>query len=188
MKIYKHILNPPVPLGEYLSKIVTPVGQMLWIEGYENPFLVGLINTEGGSLNPEGYGLRDVVVASAFLDINEIEFVTNEGLAAAEANLADLSRLPDHWGGSEKPSELAIRTAQALVRSMEQRGHRVLDVAPIADGGIAVYYAENTREARFDVYNEGGIVVVTRAGRWAPAQYAELPATEAVAALSDFLQ
>jgi hypothetical protein len=110
-------------------------------------------------------------------------------LAEAETGLSELGRLPDRWGGSEKPSELAIRVAQALVRSMERHGHRVLDTAPIADGGIAVYYVEEgERHARFDVDNDGGILVATRAGDGTSAQYRELPETDAVAELSRFLQ
>jgi hypothetical protein len=110
-------------------------------------------------------------------------------LAQAENGLADLGRLPDNWGGSEKPSEQAIQTAQSLVRSMERHGHRVLDIAPIADGGIAVYYVEeDERHARFDVDNDGGILVATRAGDGTSTQYAELPEVDAVAVLSRFLQ
>lgn len=110
-------------------------------------------------------------------------------LAEAEKSLAELGRLPDRWGGSEKPSEPAIRAAQALVRSMERNGHRVLDVAPMADGGIAVYYLEEAeRHARFDVDNDGGILVATRTGDGAPTQYLELPEVDAVAVLSRFLQ
>ena len=109
-------------------------------------------------------------------------------LAEAEKSLADLGRLPDRWGGSEKPSELAIRMAQTLVRSMERHGHRVLDVAPMADGGIAVIYAEDVHSAHFDVYNDGGIVVVTQRRHGEPAQYIERPETEAVAEMSRFLQ
>jgi hypothetical protein len=110
-------------------------------------------------------------------------------LAEAEKSLAELGRLPDRWGGSEKPSELAIRVAQALVRSMERHGHQVLDMAPIADGGIAVYYVEEgDQHARFDVDNDGGIVVATRAGHGTSTQYAELPEAEAAVALASFLQ
>lgn len=110
-------------------------------------------------------------------------------LAQAESDLAELGRLPDRWGGSERPSGRAIHVAQSLVRSMERHGHRVLDVAPIADGGIAVYYVEeDVRHARFDVDNDGGILVATRSGRGASTQYAELPEVDAVAVLSYFLQ
>lgn len=58
----------------------------------------------------------------------------------------------------------------------------------MADGGLAVIYAEATQSAHFDVYNEGGIVVATRAGRGMPAQYVELSEADAVAELSRFLQ
>lgn len=110
-------------------------------------------------------------------------------LAEVEKHLAKLGHLPDRWGGSERPSQLAIHVARALVRSMERHGHRVLDIAPIADGGIAVYYLEDSdRHARFDVDNDGGILVATRAGREISTRYAELPEVEAVAALSRFLQ
>ena len=109
-------------------------------------------------------------------------------LAQAEKSLADLGRLHDRWGGSEKPSEQAIRVAQSLVRAMERHSHRVLDIAPIADGGIAIYYAEDEQHARFDVYNDGGIVVAMRAGRGASTQYEELTEADAVAVLSSFLQ
>lgn len=98
-----------------------------------------------------------------------------------------LGQLPDDWGGSEKPSERALGAAWSLVQSMERYGHRVLRIAPIADGGLSVRYDEGPRSARFDVYNEGGIVVVTRSGREVPTQYAELPEAEAVAELSRFL-
>jgi hypothetical protein len=100
----------------------------------------------------------------------------------------ELGRLPDNWGGSEKPSERARSVALSLVQSMERHGHRVLHIAPIADGGLAISYAEDARPARFDVYNDGGIVVATRAGYGASTQYAELPEAEAAAALASFLQ
>jgi len=110
-------------------------------------------------------------------------------LAEAEKALAELSQLPDRWGGSEKPSHMAIQVAQALVRSMERQGHRVLGSAPIADGGIALYYVEDReRHARFDIDNDGGILVATRAGSEIPTRYAELPEVEAVAELSRFIQ
>jgi len=109
-------------------------------------------------------------------------------LAKAEASLAELGRLPDRWGGSEKPSALAIRAAQALVRSMERSGHRLLAIAPMADGGIAVIYAEDAQSAHFDVYNEGEIVIVTQRRPGDPVQYVELPEADAVAEMSRFLQ
>lgn len=109
-------------------------------------------------------------------------------LTQARARLAELSRLPDDWGGSEKPSELAIGVAWSLVQSMERQGHRVLRIAPIADGGLSVRFAEGARSARFDVYNEGGIVIATRVNRTVPAQHAELPEADAVAELSRFLE
>ena len=109
-------------------------------------------------------------------------------LAQAETRLLELGRLPDNWGGSEKPGERACSVALSLIQSMERYGHRVLHIAPIADGGLAISYAEGTRPARFDVYNEGGIVVATREEHAAAMQYAELPAVDAVAALSGFLQ
>jgi hypothetical protein len=71
---------------------------------------------------------------------------------------------------------------------MERRGHCVPRIAPMADGGLSVRYMEGARSARFDVYNEGGIVVATRARHDASAQYLELPEAEAIAELSRFLQ
>ncbi|HET7501634.1 MAG TPA: hypothetical protein VFK02_11540 [Kofleriaceae bacterium] len=109
-------------------------------------------------------------------------------LAQAKDRLSELARLPDDWGGSEKPSERACSVALSLIRSMERHGHRVLLIAPIADGGIAVRYTEGERPARFDVYNDGGIVVATRAGRGAQAQYAELAEADAIVELLRFLQ
>jgi hypothetical protein len=108
-------------------------------------------------------------------------------LAQVKDRLLELGRLPDNWGGSEKPSEHACSVALSLIQSMERHGHRVLHIAPIADGGLAISYAEDARPARFDVYNEGGIVVATREDHGA-VQYAELPEVDAVAALSGFLQ
>lgn len=109
-------------------------------------------------------------------------------LAQVKDRLSELGRLPDNWGGSEKPSEHACSVALSLIQSMERHGHRVLHIAPIADGGLAISYAEDARSARFDVYNEGGIVVATREDHGAAVQYAELPEVDAVAALSGFLQ
>jgi hypothetical protein len=125
-------------------------------------------------------------VQSSAQPLSPIELPT--WLAQAKDRILELGRLPDDWGGSEKPSESACSVALSLVRSMERHGHRPLLIAPIADGGLAVRYAEGTRPARFDVYNDGGIVVATRAGREVPTQYAELPEADAVAALSDFIQ
>ncbi|HEU4731676.1 MAG TPA: hypothetical protein VFT22_27460 [Kofleriaceae bacterium] len=109
-------------------------------------------------------------------------------LAQAKTRLMELGQLRDDWGGSEKPSERACSVALSLVQSMERHGYRVLLIAPIADGGIALRYAEGERPARFDVYNDGGIVVATRAGRGAQTQYAELAEVHAVAELFRFLQ
>lgn len=109
-------------------------------------------------------------------------------LAQAEQRLLELGRLPDDWGGSEKPSALALSAAWSIVQSMERLGQRVLRIAPMADGGLSVRYVEGPRSARFDVYNEGGIVVATRVGRGSPAQYVELPEADAVVELSRFLQ
>jgi hypothetical protein len=122
------------------------------------------------------------------LRLPSMDMQSSAKLAEVEKSLAELGRLPDRWGGSEKPSELAIRVAQALIRSMERHGHQAQDVAPIADGGIAVIYAESTESAHFDVYNEGEIVIVTQRRPSEPTQYAELSETEAVAEMSRFLQ
>lgn len=109
-------------------------------------------------------------------------------LAQAKERLGVLGRLPDGWGGSEKPSELAISVAWSLVQSMERYGHPVSRIAPMADGGLSVRYLEGPRSARFDVYNEGGIVVATRAGLGMPTRYVALPDADAVADLSRFLR
>ena len=110
-------------------------------------------------------------------------------LREAQNRLTELGRLPDGWGGSEKPSDRARDLALAIIGMMERHGHRVLHIAPIADGGLALSYLEGDRSARFDVHNdEGGIVVATRAGYDASTQYAELPEAEAVAVLASFLQ
>ncbi len=111
-------------------------------------------------------------------------------LVEAQSRLAALGQLPDGWGGSEKPSDRARDLALEIIRMMQRHGHRVLHIAPIADGGLALSYLEGDRSARFDIHNddEGGIVVATRAGYEASTQYAELSEAEAVAVLASFLQ
>lgn len=110
-------------------------------------------------------------------------------LREAQGRISELGRLPDGWGGSEQPSARARDTALAIIRMMDRHGYRVLHIAPIADGGLALSYLEGDRSARFDVYNdEGGIVVATRIGYEASTQYAELPEAEAAAALASFLK
>lgn len=109
-----------------------------------------------------------------------------EKLIRVQVAIDRLRDLPNDWGGSEKPSERACDVASELVRLMGLRGHRALDAAPIADGGIAVYYVEEAeRHAHFDVYNDGGSVVVT--GRGSAAWYAELADREAVDAMCRYL-
>jgi hypothetical protein len=131
-----------------------------------------------------------VSVASANQDAVMLQPVAEPTwLREAQNRLTELGRLPDGWGGSEKPSDRARNVALAVIGMMERHGHRVLHIAPIADGGIALSYLEGDRSARFDVYNdEGGIVVATCAGYEASTEYAELPEAEAVAALASFLQ
>ena len=84
------------------------------------------------------------------------------GEILAQKRLRDLQRLPENWGGSEKPSEHACRVALNLVRSMERRSYRLWHIAPIADGGIALSYEDGPRAARFDVYNDGKVVLAMR--------------------------
>lgn len=109
-------------------------------------------------------------------------------LSQARDRFSELGQLPDNWGGSEKPSDRSLSVAWSIVQSMERHGHHVRHIAPIADGGLAVRYADGTRSARFDVYNDGGIVIVSRVARGSAAQYEELSKIEAVAKLSSFLQ
>lgn len=109
-------------------------------------------------------------------------------LAQAKERLGVLGRLPDGWGGSEKPSERTLAVAWSLVQSMERYGHPVSRIAPMADGGLSIRYLEGPRSARFDVYNEGGIVVATRAGLRMPTRYVALPEADAVVDLSRFLR
>lgn len=58
-------------------------------------------------------------------------------LAQAKERLGVLGRLPDGWGGSEKPSERTLAVAWSLVQSMERYGHPVSRIAPMADGSTA---------------------------------------------------
>lgn len=109
-------------------------------------------------------------------------------LAGAKERLMELGRLPDDWGGSEKPNGRVLEMALAIIKRMERLGHRYLRIAPMADGGIAVRYLEGARSARFDIYNEGEIVVATREGSETRPEYKELPETDAVDELSQFLQ
>lgn len=104
------------------------------------------------------------------------------------ARLAELASLPEEWGGSERPNEHAFSVARSIIDAMEQRGHRMVDIAPMSDGGLDVIYAEDTQSAHFDVYNDGEIVIVTQRRPGDPAQYAELPETEAVAEMAKFLE
>jgi hypothetical protein len=110
-------------------------------------------------------------------------------LREPQNRLTELGRLPDNWGGSEKPSERACDVALSLIKRMERHGHRYLRIAPMADGGLSIRYLEGERNARFDIYNdEDEIVVVTREGRDARPVYKELPESDAVDELSLFLQ
>ncbi|MGL4243222.1 MAG: hypothetical protein ACRCTI_19080 [Beijerinckiaceae bacterium] len=109
------------------------------------------------------------------------------GEILAQKRLRDLQRLPENWGGSEKPSEHACRVALNLVRSMEKRSYRLPHIAPIADGGVALSYEDGSRAARFDVCNEGEVVVAMREND-RQFKYMELPEADAVTELIRFLE
>ena len=114
--------------------------------------------------------------------------LTAPWVAVCRDRIAELGNLPDGWGGSEKPSPEALAVSLSLVEMMAKHGHRPLRIAPIADGGIAIRYVEGGRPCRFDVYNDGGIVVVSRASREATVDYVEMSERDAVAALATFIQ
>jgi hypothetical protein len=104
------------------------------------------------------------------------------------ARLVELGRLPDDWGGSEKPSSRTLEVAAYLLSRMAIRGHTEARLAPMADGGIAVRYLEGPRSARFDVCNEeGAIVLATREVGAERQVFAEMLAIDAIDAMVRFL-
>jgi hypothetical protein len=173
-----------VSVAATTSLLLSPSSSATPTSGLYRP--TGWASSANRSQGPGVLELAPMSIQSSAQTIHPIE--PPAWLAQAKERLGVLGHLPVNWGCSEKPSELALSVTWSIVQSMERRGHRLLAIAPMADGGIAIIYAEDVQSAHFDVYNEGGIVVVTRAGRGAPAQYVDLPEVEAVAELSRFLE
>lgn len=105
-------------------------------------------------------------------------------LDEANKRLALLLVLPDGWGGSERPNEIAASSAASIIAEMDARGHQVQQIVPMADGGIELEW--NSMLVRVHVYNEGDAVVVHERHGQAPT-FAELPVAGIVERVAQLL-
>jgi hypothetical protein len=109
-------------------------------------------------------------------------------MSAFRTYICHLECLPKDWGGSEKPTQQSLDTTLVLIEAISHRGILPHRVAPIADGGVCVRYIKQRRQARLDIYNSGGIVLVKQdPDEEEPSHISEVQLHEAAAALADFL-
>lgn len=109
-------------------------------------------------------------------------------LAGLRGEIAVLGSLSGDWGGSERPSETAIQVAIVLVEATARSDRRPARVAPMADGGIAVRFVQGQRRARFDIYNDGGVVLVSQPSREAAADVRSMDPLDAARSLVEYLK
>ncbi len=111
-------------------------------------------------------------------------------LDAVIERIAEFGRLPDGFTsyGCEKPSAVAVQCATILVEDAERSGYLPTHVTPMADGGIALRFVEGDRTVRFDVYNDGGIALISKGSSEEEPTYSDVEVQAAARAAVRFLR
>lgn len=131
---------------------------------------------------------------TAYAEATDVEYsraaLNAVWLSAAVERISDFASLPEDWSGygCDRPSATAISISRNIVSALVERDHRPGNAVPMADGGIMMNVAAGERVVRLDIYNDGGIAIVTSAAPGEPLQYDDIEEALVADAVVDFLR